>query len=59
MIFYPKKKKCGNSDLEHSGCMKVIIILTISIVKPLTGSGETRLRLWRILREKVVWMKMV
>ena len=58
MIFYLKKKKCGTRDLEFCGYMKVIITLAISIVKLLTGSGETRLRLWRILGEKGVWMKM-
>ena len=58
MIFYLKKKKCGNRDLELYGYMKVIITLAISIVKLLTGLGETRLRLWRILGEKDMWMKM-
>ena len=44
MICYQKKKKCGNKDLEHCGYMKVIEIPNISIVKPLTGIAETKLR---------------
>ena len=59
MIFYLKKKKCGNSNPEHCGYMKVIIILAISIVELLTSSGETGLKIWRILGEKGVWMKIV
>ena len=58
MIFYQEKKKCGNKDPELCGYMRVIITLVISIVELLTGSGETGLRLWRILGEIVVWMKM-
>ena len=38
MICYQKKRKCGNKDLENSGCMKETKIPGISIVELLTGN---------------------
>ena len=49
MISYLKKKKCGNNDLEHCVCMKVIVIYDIFIAEPSTGFVEIELKLWKIL----------
>ena len=58
MICYQKKRKCGNKDLEHCGCMKEIKIPDFSIVELLTGIAEIELRNWKTIWVKGAWMRM-